>query len=106
MEPVAHATSWTNFPTSVSSPSRLLVSVLLGKSSRITELRTSRPFEELVPRLDIESCRDTWFLEKTIKLSEDRFENFKEYSLNETISKILLLNVPVTKETVSHRSQS
>jgi hypothetical protein len=63
-------------------------------------------FEELVPRLDIESCRDAWFLEKPIKLKEDRFEDFKEYLLDETVPKIRLLNVPVTKEMVSRRSQS
>jgi hypothetical protein len=39
---VGYVTSWTNSPTSVSSPSRLLVNVLLGKSSRMTGLRTSR----------------------------------------------------------------
>jgi hypothetical protein len=63
-------------------------------------------FEELVPRLDIESCRDAWFLEKPIKLKEDRVEDFKEYSLDETVPNIRLLNVPGTKEMVSRRSQS
>jgi hypothetical protein len=63
-------------------------------------------FEELVPRLDVESCRDAWFLEKPIKLKEDRFEEFKARLLDETVSKIRLLNVPVTKEMVSRRSQS
>jgi hypothetical protein len=63
-------------------------------------------FEELVSRLDIESCRDAWCLEKPIKLKEDRFEEFKARLLDETVSKIRLLNVPVTKEMVSRRSQS
>jgi hypothetical protein len=63
-------------------------------------------FEELVSRLDIESCRDAWFLEKPIKLKEDHFEYFKEYLLDETVSKIRLLNIPVTKEMASRKSQS
>jgi hypothetical protein len=62
-------------------------------------------FEELIPRLDIESCRDAWFLEKPIKLKEDRFEDFKAKLLEETVSKIRLLNVPVTRTMVSRRSQ-
>jgi hypothetical protein len=61
-------------------------------------------FEELVPRLNIASCRDAWSLEKPIKLKEDRFEDFKECLLDETASKIRLLNVPVTKRMVSRRS--
>jgi hypothetical protein len=63
------------------------------------------PFEELVSRLDIDSCRDAWFLEKPIKLKEDRFEAFKAHLLEETVSRIRLLNVPVTKRMVSRRSQ-
>jgi hypothetical protein len=43
------------------------------------------PFEELVSRHGIEFCRGPWFLEKPIKLKEDRFEDFKEYLLNETV---------------------
>jgi hypothetical protein len=60
-------------------------------------------------RLDIDSCRDAWFLEKPIKLKEDRFEDFKAHLLEETVltvRKIRLLNVPVTKRMVSRRSQS
>jgi hypothetical protein len=63
------------------------------------------PFEELVPRLDVESCRDAWLQEKPIKLREDRFEDLKAHLLEETISKIRLLNVPVTKRMVSRRWQ-
>jgi hypothetical protein len=62
-------------------------------------------FEDLVPRLDLESCRDAWFLEKPIKLKEDRFEDFKAHLLEGTVSKIRLLNVPVTKRMVSRRLQ-
>jgi hypothetical protein len=40
-------------------------------------------FEDLVPRLDLESCRDAWCLEKPIKLKEDRFEDFKAHLLAE-----------------------
>jgi hypothetical protein len=62
-------------------------------------------FEELASGLDIESCRDAWFLEKPIKLKEDRFENFKAHLLEETVSKVRLLNVPVTRNMVSRKSQ-
>jgi hypothetical protein len=63
------------------------------------------PFEELVSRLDTDSYRDAWFLEKPIKLKADQFKGFKARLLEETVSKIRLLNVPVTKEMVSRRSQ-
>jgi hypothetical protein len=72
------------------------------KDDRATHLP---PFEELVSRLDIDSCRDAWFLEKAIKLKADRFKDFKAHLLEETVSKIRLLNVPVTKRMVSRRSQ-
>lgn len=62
-------------------------------------------FEELVCRLDIDSCRDAWFLEKPIKLKEDHLEGFKSHLLENTVSNIRLLNVPVTKRMVSRRSQ-
>jgi hypothetical protein len=62
-------------------------------------------FKELVSGLDIGSCRDAWFLEKPIKLKEDRFEDFKANLLEETVSRVRLLNVPVTKRMVSCRSQ-
>jgi hypothetical protein len=101
MEFAGHAASWTNPQTSVSSPSRPPVSVLLGKiawkifkDDRVAHLPS---VEELVPRLDIQFCCDAWFLEKPIKLKEDRFENFKGHLLEETVSKIRLLNVPVSK---------
>jgi hypothetical protein len=58
-------------------------------------------FEELVPRLDIESCRDAWFLEKPIRLRKDRFDEFKTHLLEGTLSKVRLLNVPVTTRMVS-----
>jgi hypothetical protein len=63
-------------------------------------------FEELVPRLNIDSSRDAWFLEKPIKLKEDRFKGFKSHLLENTVSNIRLLNVPVTKTMVSRRLQS
>lgn len=72
------------------------------KDDRATHLP---PFEELVSRLDIESCRDAWFLEQPIKLRGDRFKDFKAHLLEGTVSKIRLLNVPVTKRMVSRRSQ-
>ena len=62
-------------------------------------------FEELIPRLDIESCRDAWFLKKPIKLKEDCFKDFKAKLLEETGSKIRLLNVPVAQTMVSRTSQ-
>lgn len=62
-------------------------------------------FEDLVLRLDFESCRDAWFLEKPIKLKKDRFEGFKAHLLEWTVSKIRLLNVPVTKRMASRRLQ-
>jgi hypothetical protein len=62
-------------------------------------------FEELVSGLDMGSRRDAWFLEKPIKLKEDRFEDFKAHLLEETVSRVRLLNVQVTKRMVSRRSQ-
>jgi hypothetical protein len=72
------------------------------KDDRVAHLPS---FERLVPGLDIESCRDAWFLEKPIKLREDRFDEFKTHLLAGTLSKVRLLNVPVTKRMVSRRSQ-
>ena len=62
-------------------------------------------FEELVPRLDFKSCRDAWFLEKPIKLKGDQFADFKVHLSQESVSKIRLLNLPVTKKMVSRVSQ-
>ena len=46
-------------------------------------------------------CRDARFLEKPIKLKEDRLKDFKAHMLEETVSRIRLLDVPVTKRMVS-----
>jgi hypothetical protein len=61
--------------------------------------------EDFVPRLDFESCRDAWFLEKLIEFRKDRFEAFKAHLSKQTVSKIRLLKVTVTQRMVSHRSQ-
>jgi hypothetical protein len=52
-------------------------------------------FEMLIPTLDIGSCSDAWFLEKRIKLKETLFVDFKLQLLEDRISKIRLLNVPI-----------
>lgn len=57
-------------------------------------------FETFVPTLDFVSCRDAWFLEKPIKLKEDHFTEFKVQLTEEKVSKIRILNVPVTEITV------
>ena len=62
-------------------------------------------FEDFMRRLDFESCRDAWFLEKPIKLKKDRFEDSKAHLLEGTVSKIRLLNVPVTKRMANRRLQ-
>jgi hypothetical protein len=77
------------------------VSWQIFKDDRVVHLPS---FEDLVPRLDIDSCREAWFLEKPIKLKEDCFADFKIHLLEERVSTIRLLNVPVTKRMVSlHR---
>jgi hypothetical protein len=53
MKSAGYMTSWMNSQTSDFKPSKLLVSVLLGASSRMTGLRTSRYSKT--------SCRD-WTL--------------------------------------------
>ena len=63
-------------------------------------------FEMLVPTLDIGSCSDAWLLEKRIKLKEDQFADFKVYLLEDKISKIRLLNVPVKKKMVAQSLQN
>jgi hypothetical protein len=52
-------------------------------------------FEMLIPTLDIGSCSDAWFLEKRIKLKENLFADFKVQLLEDKITKIRLLNVPI-----------
>jgi hypothetical protein len=63
-------------------------------------------FEMLVPALDIGSCSDAWFLKKRIKLEENRFANFKVQLLEDKITKIRLLNVPIKEEMVKRSSQN
>lgn len=76
------------------------------KDDRVVQLPS---FEELVPRLDVGACRDAWFLEEPIKLKKERFEDLKAHLLKGTLSKIRLLNVPVTEGMVGrgpHRQHS
>jgi hypothetical protein len=62
-------------------------------------------FEMLVPTLDIGSSGDAWLLGKRIKLREARFPDFKAQLLEDKISKIRLLNVPIKEEMVKRSSQ-
>jgi len=62
-------------------------------------------FETLVPTLDIGSCSDAWFLEKRIKLKDHRFADFKAQLLEDRVSKIRLLNVPIKEEMVNESLQ-
>jgi hypothetical protein len=57
-------------------------------------------FEMFVPKLDVGSCSDAWLLEKRIKLKEARFADFEVQLLEDRISKIRLLNVPVKEKMV------
>jgi hypothetical protein len=63
-------------------------------------------FEMLVPTLDIGSCSDAWILEKRIKLKENLFADFKVQLLEDKITKIRLLNVPIKEEMVKRSSQN
>jgi hypothetical protein len=63
-------------------------------------------FEILTPTLDIGSCSDAWFLEKRIKLKETLFADFKVQLLEDRISKIRLLNVPIKEEMVKRSLQN
>jgi len=62
-------------------------------------------FEMLIPTLDIKSCSDAWFLGKRIKLKENLFLDFKVQLLEDKITKIRLLNVPIKEEMVKWDSQ-
>lgn len=64
------------------------------------------PFEEFVSRLGFGSCRDAWILEKPIKLKEDRFTDFKAQLSEEKVSKMRILNVPVTENILEMVLQS
>jgi len=57
-------------------------------------------FEMLIPTLGIGSCSDAWFLEKRIKLKGNMFADFKVQLLEDKITKIRLLNVPIKEEMV------
>jgi hypothetical protein len=63
-------------------------------------------FEMLVPTLDIGSCSDAWILEKRIKLKENLFADFKVQLLEDKITKIRLLNVPIKEEMVKRSTQN
>lgn len=62
-------------------------------------------YETFVPELDFKSCRDAWYLERPIKLKGDKFAEFKTQLLQEKVSKMRILNIPVTEKTVGKSSQ-
>jgi hypothetical protein len=62
-------------------------------------------FEMLIPTLDIGSCSDAWFLEKRIKLKDHLFADFKAQLLEDRVSKIRLLNVPIKEEMINESLQ-
>lgn len=62
-------------------------------------------YDMFVPGLNFESCRDAWYLKTPVKLKRDGFARFKAHLLEERISKMRMLNVPVTEKTVRKKSQ-
>jgi hypothetical protein len=62
-------------------------------------------FEMLIPTLDIGSCNDAWFLKKRLKLKEARFADFRAQLLEDRVSKIRLLNVPIKEEMINESLQ-
>lgn len=62
-------------------------------------------YDMSVPGLNFESCRDAWYLERPVKLKRDGFARFKAHLLEERISEMRMLNVPVTEKTVRKSSQ-